>query len=807
MNLINYRFLITILILLIIFSDQDVKSLNFPKDDIHLNVIVRDSKSKIALSQVRLTLKMNGELIENKVTDFSGTAVFEELNPGKYEITANNKGYSVYSDTVKLIKESVTLLIDLKESIVSTDVINVNANSESAVTNIDNKTGNQVFQSEYYRPPPGSGITNLIQENLTGTSKAPTGEVHIRGQHGEFTYLIDGLPVPLGVFGGLNDVIDPKVIDRISFYTGGFSAEYGGQMAAIMDIQTRVPSGRFHLNMSGYAGSFFVFNGTKPFSPGADVPIGPSSNIPGDTLGGRVGPIRAINSNGQDISLSNRLGNFAYFISGSRQETDRRIDLPVSTLYNDRGTDYFLYGKFDYLLSKRDYITANLNFGNTNTQVPFNINKQGFSPDNQKTTNSFQTLSYYHDISHNKHHESKLFAGLWGRQGGLIYTPGKESPATFNFAGDSTKYALTADRNFSALGIRIKFYNQFSHKISANLGLNFSTTNGKEKFTSRDSLGNPGPSVISDFKGSDFGMFAQTKYIVSKKIRFDLGVRYDQQISPNASLQNQVSPRIKANFFPDNSNTLYLYYGRLFMPNNLEGLQTISANSDTAGTPTLPERDNLYEAVYVHFFKFGLTSKLAFFYKSATPGVDDETVGSSSVKTPVNIDAVKTSGIELSLSYADADHPYSGYINASIIHAYGSGPITGGFLPIDNAGPATDLDHDQRLSIVCGLNYHPRNWFVNLVTIFGSGLTNGNPNNIEFKTGLFDFNSDAHVPSSVTFDISGGYTFRIFKNALLTPSLYITNFFDNAYLLKGAYFSGANYGARRNIMLKLDFHI
>ena len=112
-----------------------------------------------------------------------------------------------------------------------------------------------MFQSEYYRPPPNSRITNLIQENLTGTSRAPTGEVHIRGQHGEFTYYVDGLPVPLGVFGGLNEVIDPKVIDRINFYTGGFPAEYGGQIAAVMDIQNRVPSGRFHLDLSSYAGS------------------------------------------------------------------------------------------------------------------------------------------------------------------------------------------------------------------------------------------------------------------------------------------------------------------------------------------------------------------------------------------------------------------------------------------------------------------------------------------------------------------------------------------------------------------------
>lgn len=806
MNIKNISIYITFALLVILFNTE-IRSNNLPKEDIHLTVKVTDTKSKIPLKQVRLTLRMNGELIENKVTDYNGMAVFEELSSGKYEISANNTGYTFYSDTITLDRESVTINIFLNEEDISTNTIIVNANSESAVTSIDKNTGNQVFQSEYYRPPPNSRITNLIQENLTGTSRAPTGEVHIRGQHGEFTYYVDGLPVPLGVFGGLNEVIDPKVIDRINFYTGGFPAEYGGQIAAVMDIQNRVPSGRFHLDLSSYAGSFLVFNGTKPFSPGAEVPAGLSSNVPGDTLGGRVGPLRAINSNGQDISFSNHLGKFAYYLSGSRQETDSRIDLPVSTLYNDRGTDYFVYGKFDYLLSKSDYLTTNLNYGNTNTQVPFDINEQGFSPDNQKTSNSFQTLSYYRDISAKKDLESKLFAGIWGRQGSLLYTPGLESPANFQFTGDSNYYALTSDRNFSSIGTRIKYEKRFSQKFKMDFGLSFSATEGKENFTSRDSLGNPGPSVLTNYKGSDFGIFAQGQFNAFKKIRLDIGLRYDQQISPNASLQNQVSPRIRANFFFDNSNTAYLYYGKLFMPNNLEGLQAISANVDTAGSPTLPEKDDLFEAVYLHLFKFGLTSKLSFFYKFASPGVDDETVGSSAIKTPVNIDKVKTTGIELSLSYANRDYPLSGYINASLIHAYGSGQITGGFLPIDDAGTATDLDHDQRLSIVCGLNYHPGKWFVNLVSIFGSGLTNGNPNGVMFNTGLFDFNADAHVPYSATFDLSAGYSFNLFKNASLTPSVYITNLFDNAYLLKGAYFSSASYGSRRNVMLKLALHI
>ena len=46
----------------------------------------------------------------------------------------------------------------------------------------------------------------------------------------------------------------------------------------------------------------------------------------GDTLGSRVGPLRALNSDGQFLSMSDHIGNLGFYVSGSRQETDRRID-------------------------------------------------------------------------------------------------------------------------------------------------------------------------------------------------------------------------------------------------------------------------------------------------------------------------------------------------------------------------------------------------------------------------------------------------------------------------------------------------
>ncbi len=570
---------------------------------------------------------------------------------------------------------------------------------------------------------------------------------------------------------------------------GGWPAEYGGQVTAVIDLQNRVPPGGFHLDASTYGGSYYA----------------PGSN---DTLGNKVGAFKALNSNGQSLSMSDHIDNLGVFLSGTRQETDRRIDPPVQDIFHDHGFDYFLYGKLDYILSENDYLTANLNNSRTYTQVPYDT-AEGIMNDLQNTSNSFQTLSYYHTISSEPDRESDLFAGVYAREGGLVYTPGPGDPVAtpLTLNGTTGNYVVAENRSFTSLGTRIKYDDRLSHHFMYTVGLDFSNTTGTEDFTSHDSAGNAGPAVNTDFTGSDFGVFAETEIHPLEWTRIDLGVRYDQHIAPDMSLQDQVSPRIKWNIFFDEANSVYLYYGRLFMPTNIEGLRTIALTVSDSGVlaPTLPERDDFYEAVYTHDFGMGLRSKADAFYKYASPGVDDQTIGASAIKTPVNIQQVRTTGIELGLSYNSPSTPFSGYINSSIIHAYGTGLVTGGFLPISTDGSATDLDHDQRLSIVGSINYQPAQWYTNVTGIYGSGLTNGNT--INFKTGLFDFNQAAHTTPSWIFDVSGGYIFYFGDGSTLEPSLYITNIFDHIHLIKGAYFSGASWEEPRNIVFKIAYHI
>ncbi|MDP4193290.1 MAG: TonB-dependent receptor [Bacteroidota bacterium] len=778
----RYAFLIVLFFLFCLKSTMANNALNgnnnsLTKETINYTVTVVDKNTLAPLQYVVVVLKEGNSTVASASTNPFGRASFKDLQSGYYILSTHYVGYEDFSDSVAVDSLHKTYMVKLGEKNLQLDEIVIQGNKmQNGSTQIDMITGRQVFETQTYHASPSASMTQLIEQNLAGAAKAPTGEVHIRGQHGEFTYLVDGIPIPLGVFGGLNEIVDPKVISKVTFYTGGFPAEYGGQIAGLMDIQNRVPTGRFHMDVSSYLGSY----------------LSPNENS-------------GLNSNGQSISLSDHAGKLGYFFGASRQETDRRIDQPTEQLFHDHGFDYFTYGKLDYLLNEHDYLTMNLNFSKTKTQIPYDP-VEGFRSDDQSSYNAFQTISYFHTISSDPENETNLFIGGFAREGGLRFLPGVNDANKVFLNNDSTTgYVVDQNRTFSTLGLRAKYDQRLSHHFKYAFGVNYGSTFGKEDFrffnSSASSIENN-----SDFSGYDMGAFAETEWHPYEWTRLDLGLRYDVHNSPSIPNQSQLSPRVKLNLFIDEFNSFSLSYDRLFMPTNIENLGAVASQFGKVTSPALPEKDDLYEISLLRNWKNGFSSKLSGFFKFASPGLDDQTLGSSTIKVNVNINEVKVTGLELALIYSDQDNPFGAYINASLIHAYGTGPVSGGFLPEDPSTAPFDLDHDQRLSAVIGLNYQPSSWFVNLTASYASGLTNGN-DSYNFKTGLFDFNQGAHTTPSWIVDASFGYAFDLLKGQSIEPSIYITNIFDHAHLIKGAFFSGASFEERRNVVFKLLFTI
>ena len=181
------------------------------KQGMDFRITVYDADEKIPIGLARVVLQRGREVIAQDVTNTAGQMWFRDIQPGSYTLTAWFVGYQIFTDSILISEDHTSCTINLRPEGSQLEGVEVVGKRELGVSSIDLRTGNQTFESETYHPPPTAQMTNLIQQNAMGAARAPTSEVHIRGQHGEFTYYIDGIPIPLGVFGGLNEVVDPKV--------------------------------------------------------------------------------------------------------------------------------------------------------------------------------------------------------------------------------------------------------------------------------------------------------------------------------------------------------------------------------------------------------------------------------------------------------------------------------------------------------------------------------------------------------------------------------------------------------------------
>ncbi len=747
---------------------------------------VTDSASGQPLASAEVSVMRGTQIVFNATADAFGRYTAHNIPAGNYSITARFLGFAPQTKALTVTDAPDDIRLDFRLNAVAINLAGVTVTA-SAPLAVDTRTGDQRFKQQQYHGAPTNTTSQILQQSIAGAARAPTGEVHIRGQHAEYTYYVDGVPVPAGISGSLNELFDPSVVNEIDFKTGGWDAEYGNKNAAVVDITTRIPAGGFHYSLSGFGGSF--------------------------------------NTTGEAVTASTNAGRLGYFFSGAHQSTGMRrepliLDPATNEVENfhNHGDDVYGFGKIEYNPGINDVVNLEGNLSRTKFQVPFDSTGNNFQDDNQRDINSFVNLGWHHQFSGpdyagggasstSQSSVPELFLGTFYRGGSLRYTPGAQDEPQFSFFPDPTLYNIRENRNFNTLGLKADYSIHPGRELEFKFGTLTQFTSGHEDFETTSASGNPGPASNSGLKGYDAGGYAQTAYSPTEEFEIRTGVRFDAHNAPFAGTKTQWSPRIRLNFFPNPANTLYLYYGRLFIPTNVEDLRAITsvAQGGVTAEPTVPERDNFYEAGLVHRFPFGLVSKLAGYYKQSTPGIDDATVPGSAIVTSVNIAEARIAGIE-TVQEIRPPGPFSAYLNVALNHAYGHGPITGGFFPTDEPTGFFDLDHDQRLSAVASGTYSYRQAYASLSGIYGSGLTNGvDPADCDcdYGTGLFDFNRGIKVKPSFILNGSAGYSFS-FGRALVRPEIYVDNIFDKKYLLKGAFFSGASVGRPRSIQLRIN---
>ncbi|HZS60890.1 MAG TPA: TonB-dependent receptor [Gemmatimonadaceae bacterium] len=742
---------------------------------------VTDSATGAPLPSVEVTVQQGTAVLANTSTDPFGRYVIHNVAAGSYTVAAHFIGFVAETRSVTI--DNATLRVDFKLIAAPPQLEKVQVSSKAPVT-VDTRSGDQTYSQNESHSAPTTTTSGILQQAMAGAARAPTGEVHIRGQHAEYQYYVDGVPVPSGVSGSLNELFDPSVVQSIDFQTGAWDAEYGGKNVAVINIQTRVPAGGFHGEEATYGGSYGAL--------------------------------------GQSLSMSGNDGPIGAFVSGTAQGSDMRLEpvmgnsanAPVN--FHNAGQDYFGFGKLQYSGGAHDLLSLDGNYSKTHFDIPYDSTGGAVLNDHQTDVNAFVNLSYRHRFGGDS--SAELFVGPFYRHGSLNYRPGSNDSPTFVDAADPTQTPrnVSENRSFNTVGIKTDLEIPIiADVVEGKIGTLYSHTSGNENFELIDPTGVHGPiQSISNLNGYDWGSYAQVSVKPLEWVELRAGVRFDSHVAPFAGNQTQWSPRIRLNFFPDPWNTIYFYFGRQFIPTNIEDLRSITkaGDSNVVTTPTLPERDAFYEGGYIHRFPLGFVNKAAVYHKVSTPGIDDNTVPGSQITTDVNIAEVQVVGVEDALEWQPAG-PFSGYVNFAINHAYGRGPISGGFFPIQTPNYTFDLDHDQRVSVVANLTYSAHAFYVTASGIYGSGLTNGltpdgtNPDDVKaYGTCLFCFNSKFKVHPNYVQNLSLGYTLFA-QRTYVRPEVFFTNLFNAQYILKGAFFSGASIGRPFTVNFRLTIGV
>src|SRR5213076_2334205 len=299
---------------------------------------VADSATGTPLPGGEVRVLRGGNTIATTTTDAFGRYVIHNVPTGSYSVEVRYLGYRSEVRDVAIGATDALARADFRLVPLPINLSAVEVSSAVPLA-VDTRTGNQIFKQNDYHGAPTNTTSQILQQSIVGAARAPTGEVHIRGQHAEYTYYIDGVPVPAAISGSLNELFDPQVVNQISFQTGGWDAEYGNKNAAVVNVTTRIPAGGFHGSVGTYVGTYDASATTSDRG-----------------------------FNGQSVNLSTNSGPWGVFFSGARQFSGMRrepviLDPTTDKVENfhNQGTDYFGFGKIQYTPSTHDVVSLDLN--------------------------------------------------------------------------------------------------------------------------------------------------------------------------------------------------------------------------------------------------------------------------------------------------------------------------------------------------------------------------------------------------------------------------------------------------------------
>jgi outer membrane receptor protein involved in Fe transport len=618
----------------------------------------------------------------------------------------------------------------------------------------------------------------LLQAPGVSQDSAASGLLHVRNDHANLQFRINGVLLPDGVT-GFGSIFDTSFIGTMSLVTGALPAEYGLRTTGLVDITTRTDL----FNNSGSVGVYGGSHGT----------ITPSIEY-GGTFGGNC-PATTTTSTltyKAPAAAADCFAGVQYYFTGRYTQNTVGIENPTPA-YNaihdfsqqDRG---FAYMSAIVDPTTRVSLIAGTSYNNF--QIP-NVPGQ---PTNPAITSAFGVSNFNSATLNENQVEKTEFSVLSvqksvdGFDGQLSYfTRYNELRFTPDPTGDLLINGIASDigRISYTNGIAGDGSYQINGSHTLRAGFSISAEQATVENTSLVESTASGSAVEPPFGITDnvsqlgwlAGVYVQDEWKVTDKFTINAGLRFDQMDQFVSA--NQLSPRLSFTYKPFENTTLHAGYARYFTPPtlveaapaniNLFNNTTGASSPGSANDPVLPERSHYFDAGVDQKFKFGCGSDgkncsnlelgVDAYYKIATDLLDNGLFGQALVLSAFNYANGYNEGIEFHTKYNSGN--FQAYANVAVAQQRASDPVSNQFL-FDNTTPLADLggltelqylkthfiytDHNQFVTASAGAIYsfcgRPAtaaeafgddglSWCgvkLSADMIYGSGLRNGDAN-------------------------------------------------------------------------------
>jgi outer membrane receptor protein involved in Fe transport len=606
----------------------------------------------------------------------------------------------------------------------------------------------------------------LLQFPGVTQDSAAAGELHVRNEHANLQYRINGIMLPDGV-GGFGQILDTGIVGNMALLTGALPAQYGLRTAGVLDIQTKSDAFNNTGTVSVYGGSH------QTITPFAEY-------------GGTIGPTQ-------------------YYVSGRFLYNDLGIENPTAAreAIHDRTQQEkgFLY--LSTVLDRESRLTWISGVSNSLYQIPNNPGQpsafvtatqtdfnSAFLNERQQEINHFNVVAYQHSA---EGIDTQL--SYFNRYSQLHFWPDPVGDLLINGISSSVyrqSYVNgvqedTAWRVADAHTLRFGFTASAEQSLVTSINTTFpgDPVNGQ---AFDPASGTPlDPVTIHDSNsklGWLFGAYVQDEWKITDHLTLNAGLRFDQMWQYVDA--NQFSPRVSLTWVPQDGTTVHAGYARTFTPpqqviaapTNIALFQgTVAAPAMTQNDPVLPERADIFDAGVVQkvWPIPGLEIGLDGYVKLARDLLDDGQFGAAYVLSGFNYEKANNVGLEFKASYTNG--PLKLYGNVAWARQIGTNIVSNQYLfdPDEFAYIASHYiptDHSQVLTASAGGSYKWHDTTFTASMIYGSGLRSG-------------FANTDHLPSYTQVNVGVSHDFYIYAPSKPTTLRFdVVNVFDKVYEIR-----------------------